>query len=188
MRDDIVWWKIGYCPDGKYKERVIIPSFDLKGNLNYFIARSYTSGEWQKYKNPPASRNIIFNELYLDFDEDLILVEGVFDAIKVDIKMSPASGSLSSIENSLTGMRPSVFRPISTSTASLSIRMTVAGMTWPSCIALAAVDDSNIAAKSSVEGLKLSDIWVPSGGSNGSRQACTIAACSERPESVVSCI
>ena len=35
-----------------------------------------------KYKNPPASKSdIIFNELYVDFDEDLILVEGVFDAI-----------------------------------------------------------------------------------------------------------
>jgi hypothetical protein len=81
MRDDIVWWKIGYCPDGKYKERVIIPSFDLKGNLNYFIARSYTSGEWQKYSNPPVEKDFIFNELYLNWDKDITIVEGVFDAI-----------------------------------------------------------------------------------------------------------
>ena len=63
MRDDIVWWKIGYCPDGDYKQRIIIPSFDMKGNLNYFIARSYTSGEWQKYKNPPAEKDFIFKAL-----------------------------------------------------------------------------------------------------------------------------
>jgi len=81
IRDDIVWWKMGYCPDGEYKQRVIIPSFDMRGNLNYFIARSYTSGEWQKYKNPPVEKDFIFNELYLDWDKDITIVEGVFDAI-----------------------------------------------------------------------------------------------------------
>ena len=34
-----------------------------------------------RYKNPQASRDIVFNELYLDWDDDVILVEGVFDAI-----------------------------------------------------------------------------------------------------------
>ena len=37
--------------------------------------------DWMKYKNPPASKDIIFNELYVDWDNDLVLVEGVFDAI-----------------------------------------------------------------------------------------------------------
>ena len=80
-RDDLVWWKIGYCPDGKYKQRAIIPSFDMKGNLNYFIARSYTSGEWLKYCNPPVEKDFIFNELYLEWNKDITIVEGVFDAI-----------------------------------------------------------------------------------------------------------
>ena len=34
-----------------------------------------------RYKNPNASRDIIFNELNIDWDSDVILVEGVFDAI-----------------------------------------------------------------------------------------------------------
>ena len=80
-RDDIVWWKIGYCPDEKYKQRIIIPSFDMNGSINYFIARSYTSGGWQKYCNPPAEKDFIFNELYLDWNKDITIVEGVFDAI-----------------------------------------------------------------------------------------------------------
>ena len=80
-RDDLVWWKIGYCPDGEYDKRIIIPSFNLEGELNYFIARSYTPGSWQRYKNPPAERDFIFNELYLDWDKDITIVEGVFDAI-----------------------------------------------------------------------------------------------------------
>ena len=80
-RDDILKWKIGYCSDGEYAGRVIVPSFNENGYANYFVARS--SGDaWPKYKNPPASRDIIFNELYVNWDEDLIIVEGVFDAIK----------------------------------------------------------------------------------------------------------
>ncbi len=77
---DILKWKIGYCPSGEYKERVIIPSFDDDGDVNYFVARTYGT-DWMKYKNPPASRDIVFNELYVDFDDDLIIVEGVFDAV-----------------------------------------------------------------------------------------------------------
>jgi len=80
-RDDIVWWKMGYCPDGKYKQRIIIPSFNLEGNLDYFIARSYTKGTWMKYLNPPAEKDFIFNHLYLDWSKDITIVEGVFDAI-----------------------------------------------------------------------------------------------------------
>jgi DNA primase len=80
-KEDILKWKIGYCPDGEYAGRIIVPSFSNEGRINYFIARSYRD-EWPKYKNPPLHRNqILFNELYVDFDSDLVLTEGVFDAI-----------------------------------------------------------------------------------------------------------
>ena len=77
---DILKWKIGYCDAGPLSGRVIIPSFNNSGYANYYIARAYDSG-WPRYKNPSASRDIVFNELYVDWDEDIILVEGVFDAI-----------------------------------------------------------------------------------------------------------
>lgn len=79
-RNDIIKWKIGYCATGEYKDRVIIPSFNEDGNVNYFIARTY-GRDWMKYKNPPANRNIVFNELYVDYNNDLVIVEGAFDAI-----------------------------------------------------------------------------------------------------------
>ena len=80
-RDDILKWKIGYCSDGEYAGRVVIPSFNENGYANYFVARSYGKA-WPRYKNPPASRDIIFNELYVNWNEDIVIVEGVFDAIK----------------------------------------------------------------------------------------------------------
>ena len=79
-KDDILKWKIGYCYEGQYRNRIIIPSFNDNGDTNYFIARSY-SGDSYKYKNPRASKNIVFNELFIDWDQDLVIVEGVFDAI-----------------------------------------------------------------------------------------------------------
>lgn len=80
---DILKYKIGYTTAGDYAGRIIIPSFDTLGDLNYFVARAY-DGSWNRYKNPPSSRNIVFNDLMIDWDKDIVLVEGVFDAIKAD--------------------------------------------------------------------------------------------------------
>lgn len=83
-KKDFLKWKIGYCNKGEYKNRIIIPSFNEEGKVNYFIARSYNKKEWPPYKNPNVSKDIIFNQLYVDFKNDLVLVEGVFDAIKAE--------------------------------------------------------------------------------------------------------
>ena len=80
---DILKWKIGYCENGNYKNRIIIPSFNVDGYCDYFIARSY-SKDWLKYKNPPASKNIVFNELLINWKEPVTLVEGVFDAFRAE--------------------------------------------------------------------------------------------------------
>ena len=80
-RDDIVRWKMGYCTEGEYKNRVIVPSFDNDGEINYFIARSYDDN-WMKYKNPSVEKDFIFNELFLDWGKDITIVEGIFDAVK----------------------------------------------------------------------------------------------------------
>jgi DNA primase len=83
QKKDILKWKIGYTTEYPYEDRIIIPSFNDNGELNYFIARSFSDNPY-RYKNPKVSRNIIFNELYLDFERELVLVEGVFDAIKAE--------------------------------------------------------------------------------------------------------
>jgi len=91
-KEDILRWKIGYCSSGQYGKRIIIPSFGMSGRSNYFTARSYNK-DWKKYMNPPASRDIIFNHLYLDFEEDLVIVEGSFDAIVAGSNAVPLLGS-----------------------------------------------------------------------------------------------
>tara|TARA_R100001460_G_scaffold104394_2_gene150080 strand:+ start:1889 stop:2824 length:936 start_codon:yes stop_codon:yes gene_type:complete len=82
-KKDILKWKIGYCDEGSFRNRIIVPSFNADGELNYFIARTFADS-YKRYMNPSVSRNIVFNELYVDFDQEVALVEGVFDAIKAE--------------------------------------------------------------------------------------------------------
>jgi len=91
-KEDILKWKIGYCGSGKYGGRILIPSFNNDGNINYFVARSYV-GHQRKYLNPRAEKDIIFNELSIDWDSPVILVEGVFDAIVAGENAIPILGS-----------------------------------------------------------------------------------------------
>ena len=87
----MIRYNIGYCDSGLYSDRVIIPSYDSKGDLNYFIARSIFDGG-MKYKNPPVSKDVIGFELFINWDEPIILCEGVFDAIAVKRNAIPLFG------------------------------------------------------------------------------------------------
>ena len=97
-KQDIVLWKIGVCLSGPYEGRVIIPSFDLNGDCDYFIARGYGK-QFPKYMNPKVSKDIIFNELFIDWNKEIILVEGVFDAIKAENAIPLLGSTLSEDTN-----------------------------------------------------------------------------------------
>ena len=92
--DDLKKYNIGFCKEGPYAERVIIPSFDELGRLNYFIARSYKDSD-RKYKNPPvAAKEAIGFELYINWDAPIILVEGMFDALTIKRNVIPLFGKV----------------------------------------------------------------------------------------------
>jgi DNA primase len=75
-------FNIGFCYEGKYANRIIVPSYDVDECLNYFVARSYLPNPFRKYDNPPAEKEIIiFNEYLINWDLPVYLVEGVFDSI-----------------------------------------------------------------------------------------------------------
>ena len=65
--------------------RIVIPSYDKYGAINYWTARDYTNKpNKQKYYNPNVDRkSIIFNEELVQWDADITLVEGPFDHIVV---------------------------------------------------------------------------------------------------------
>lgn len=90
--DDILKYNIGYCEDGLYAGRIIVPSYNEDGNLNYFIARSYYEDEPYKYKNPPVSRDVIVFDNQINWNEPIVLVEGVFDSFSVKRNVIPILG------------------------------------------------------------------------------------------------
>ena len=83
VSDEIIEkFNIGFCLTGEYGGRIIVPSYNMDGELNYFIARSWNPRTKLKYKNPEAPKELlIFNESQIDWEKDIYLVEGVFDAI-----------------------------------------------------------------------------------------------------------
>jgi DNA primase len=87
-------YNIGYCTEGKYRNRLIIPSYSESGMVNYFVARTYyLDDDIKKYDNPVAPKNIVPFELYTSWAFPVILVEGVFDAMKIDRNAIPILGN-----------------------------------------------------------------------------------------------
>jgi len=89
---DILKYRIGYCDTGPYNGKIVIPSFDANGSLNYFVSRAYYEDDTWKHKNPDVSKDIIGFELHVNWDMPIILVEGAFDAITIKRNAIPLFG------------------------------------------------------------------------------------------------
>lgn len=95
-RDDILRYNIGYCDDGKYINRIITPSYDSDGNINFFSARDYLNVSTFKYLLPDWSKDIIGFELFINWNDPITLVEGTFDAISIRNNAIPLFGKMMS--------------------------------------------------------------------------------------------
>jgi len=89
--NDFIKYGVGYATSGEYGGRVIVPSYTTSGTLNFFVARSY-DGNYFKYKNPEASKDIIFFENLINWNAPIIICEGVFDAIAIRRNAIPILG------------------------------------------------------------------------------------------------
>lgn len=89
--EDIIKYNIGYCDSGLYSNRIIVPSYDSNGRLNFFVGRDFYSSK-MKYKNSPTSKDIIGFEIFINWDEPIILCEGVFDAMAFKRNAIPLFG------------------------------------------------------------------------------------------------
>lgn len=91
--DIIEKYNLGYTEreeeNKKGSYRIIIPSYDALGELNYWVGRDYLPKSDKfpsrlKYDNPKVEKkSIIFNEDKIQWDADITLVEGTFDHIVV---------------------------------------------------------------------------------------------------------
>jgi hypothetical protein len=93
-------FKIGYTTwdDSDYycRNRIVVPSYDDFGDLNYWSARDFTGRAKAKYKNSDTEKlEIIFQESLIDWDSDIVLCEGTLDAIYMDNCIALLGKSLS---------------------------------------------------------------------------------------------
>ena len=88
------YFRLGYVKRGRLSRRVIMPSFDSEGSINYWTARTIDDRTIGKYINPSIPRGeFIFNELNLDWRREITLVEGPFDLTKCDSNATAILGS-----------------------------------------------------------------------------------------------
>lgn len=81
--ETIFKFRMGYVSGGQYDSRVVVPSYDINNELNYWVTRTYVNAK-PKYLNPDSDKEqIIFNECCLNWDSDIYLVEGPFDHLVV---------------------------------------------------------------------------------------------------------
>ena len=74
--------RIGACFSGYYAGRVVVPLYDMRGELANWTARTWLPNAPKRYRYAPGGRRVLFNEraLFVDTHSPVLLVEGVFDA------------------------------------------------------------------------------------------------------------
>jgi hypothetical protein len=93
LREDILRYNIGYCESGPYENHIIIPSYDAKGTLNFFIGRRYYDVDGCiPYKKPECSMDIVGFELFINWNEPISMCEGPFDAMAIRNNAVPLFG------------------------------------------------------------------------------------------------
>lgn len=91
--DDLVFYRMGMCRTGELRGRVIFPSFDLEGHLNFYTARKIDDKAWgQPYITPDTTKDIVFNDSLIDWNYPVVLVEGPFDMLTVKRNAIPLQG------------------------------------------------------------------------------------------------
>jgi len=89
---DVLKYQIGYCEKGRYANKIIIPTYNIDGQLDYFVARSFEKEPSRKYDAPPSDKNIIGFENMINWNIPIVLCEGAFDAIAIKRNAIPLFG------------------------------------------------------------------------------------------------
>jgi len=80
--------KVGFCETGEYANNIIVPLFNLAGELVSFATR------WPEHWHPdgkvvwrsplsPMAQGTLFNHVYAAKHDSIVIVEGFFDAVRV---------------------------------------------------------------------------------------------------------
>tara|TARA_B110000858_G_C17785783_1_gene467214 strand:+ start:473 stop:1405 length:933 start_codon:yes stop_codon:yes gene_type:complete len=88
---EVVKYQIGYCEEGEFKNKVIVPSYNSDGRLNFFVGRSFYDTAY-KHKNPDVSKDIVGFDMLVNWELPIVICEGVFDAMAIRMNAIPLFG------------------------------------------------------------------------------------------------
>lgn len=150
-KGDMLRWRICATKQGAFQRKAIIPSFDSTGKLNYFVSRAIDESSFKYMNSKRQKTEIVFNEIDINWSKPVLLVEGVFDALKSPDNTIPVLGS-SLPKNSL------LFRRL-----------------WENGCSVTVAFDPDLKEKShtvcdalSKAGLEVNQVWAPDGRDFGS--------------------
>lgn len=94
VTDDILRWKLGYCESGELAGRIVIPSFDRDGELNYVVGRSFYDDPY-RYRPYPrhVGKDLVWNDYMVDWTRPVRLTEGPFDAFTIGDNVTILQGT-----------------------------------------------------------------------------------------------
>ena len=89
--------RAGFSKSPEFRRFLILPSYDKKGELNYYVSRNIDvdTNCGYKYKNANIpKKNIIFNEINIKWDIPITIVEGPLDLLKTNDNATCLLGSV----------------------------------------------------------------------------------------------
>jgi len=91
---DLWYFKVGATTVGGDRRRAIIPSFNDEGKLNFYTGRDIDGDRFPRYLNSAVDKKeIVFNEINIDWTKELTLVEGPFDLMRCNDNATCLLGS-----------------------------------------------------------------------------------------------
>jgi hypothetical protein len=92
--EDLWLYKIGISTQNNdHINRVIFPSYDSYGKLNFHSSRTIYGARPKYIDAETPKENIVFNEINIDWNKELIVVEGPFDMVKCPENVTCLLGS-----------------------------------------------------------------------------------------------
>lgn len=77
-------YRLYFTTSGPFRNRVIVPSFNHEGNIEYYVTRAIYDNIKPKYVNADLDKDlIVFFEEHINWDSTIYIVEGVFDAMVI---------------------------------------------------------------------------------------------------------
>ena len=88
--------RVGFSLQSEFRRSLILPSLDENGLINFYTSRriDVDTGSSFKYNNAKIQKkNVIFNEINIDWNRPLTIVEGPLDLIKTNDNATCLLGS-----------------------------------------------------------------------------------------------